>query len=310
MYRSPRSRVPWWGSVVINRAPLFFLISSVVAFSGGLVCFTYSSFPSTSIPIVITICTSVSSFTLLIVIFWFAGERWAYSHTNGKQWFTDVISETFAITKLAPTWHWMLRVTAQMWKDAVKWSTLVSDHAKTTFRRLVERPPDVEAPRFTTPRHVTFRRAQRPNGGSGSIRLRATTRAPPLPKILVTSAPSDFSAFSGVHAPMMPRPTLGLSTIVPTLRQFAPSSYLHEHPSPIRHLAFSPTGDYLASCSWDNIVIIWKVGSPFEPFQRLEHKGGAVGHVSWSPNGKHLLAKLNRSIVLWNAMVRIYLDSQ
>ena len=61
IYRSPRSCVPWWVSIWITGTPLAFLVASVLAYSAGLVCFTFSVFSGTFIPIVITVCTSMTS---------------------------------------------------------------------------------------------------------------------------------------------------------------------------------------------------------------------------------------------------------
>lgn len=86
IYRSPRTCVPWWVSIWITRTPLFFLVSAVIAFSAGLVCFTFASYPHRPfIPVVITVATSISSFALLAVGFWFAGERYAFSKTEGTK---------------------------------------------------------------------------------------------------------------------------------------------------------------------------------------------------------------------------------
>lgn len=86
IYRSPRTCVPWWVSIWITRTPLFFLVSAVVAFSAGLVCFTFATYQNRPfIPVVITVATSISSFALLAVGFWFAGERYAFSKTEGTK---------------------------------------------------------------------------------------------------------------------------------------------------------------------------------------------------------------------------------
>ena len=86
IYRSPRSCVPWWVSIWINRTPLFFLVASVISFSAGLVCFTFSTYHNRPfIPIVITVATSISSFALIAVGSWFAGERYAFSKTRGTK---------------------------------------------------------------------------------------------------------------------------------------------------------------------------------------------------------------------------------
>ncbi len=66
--------------------PLSFLIASVITFLAGLVCFTFSNFNvSPFIPVVTTICTSISSIALLTVGFWSAGERYICQKTKGRK---------------------------------------------------------------------------------------------------------------------------------------------------------------------------------------------------------------------------------
>lgn len=105
-FRSPRSRVPWWVYIWITRTPLIFLISSVVAFSAGLVCFTFSVFGGTVIPIVTTVCTSFTYFVLLAVGIWSAGERYTFSRTGGKRWLTDLLQEAIRNPKRRPGISW------------------------------------------------------------------------------------------------------------------------------------------------------------------------------------------------------------
>ncbi|KAF8322778.1 WD40-repeat-containing domain protein [Cantharellus anzutake] len=92
IYRSPHACLPMLISVWIVHSPLMFLVASVLAFSAGLVCFTFSNFHHYPvIPIVITVCTSISSFALLSVGLWFFGERCTFKRTNGKKWLIQVV---------------------------------------------------------------------------------------------------------------------------------------------------------------------------------------------------------------------------
>ncbi|KAF8330149.1 uncharacterized protein EI90DRAFT_3124581 [Cantharellus anzutake] len=92
IYRSPHACLPLLISVWIVHSPLMFLVASVLAFSAGLVCFTFSNFHHYPvIPIVITVCTSISSFALLSVGLWFFGERCTFKRTNGKKWLIQVV---------------------------------------------------------------------------------------------------------------------------------------------------------------------------------------------------------------------------
>ncbi|KAF8306192.1 hypothetical protein DL93DRAFT_2101708 [Clavulina sp. PMI_390] len=90
-FRSPRSQVPWWGFMVITQAPLYFLVGSVVGFSAGLVCFSFSAFAHTIIPTFIASCTAATLASLVAVLFWLAGERWAFIRSKGTRWFITYV---------------------------------------------------------------------------------------------------------------------------------------------------------------------------------------------------------------------------
>ena len=86
IYRSPKACLPWFISVWIVHSPLMFLVASVLAFSAGLVCFTFWNFRHyLVIPIVTAVCTSITSFGLLSVSLWVLGERSTFKKTNGKK---------------------------------------------------------------------------------------------------------------------------------------------------------------------------------------------------------------------------------
>jgi WD40 repeat protein len=95
------------------------------------------------------------------------------------------------------------------------------------------------------------------------------------------------------------------------LRTLRYSQLLTEHVALVKHLQFSPDGQFLATCSWDSTALIWRVGAgPSGEFE-LKHKllhaariGGFVNQVAWSPSGDRLLARLVKSIKLWDPEVR------
>ncbi|CAE6426142.1 unnamed protein product [Rhizoctonia solani] len=76
-----------------------------------------------------------------------------------------------------------------------------------------------------------------------------------------------------------------------------------EHMALVKHMEFSPNGDFLASCSWDRTTIIWKIGDPVEMYMKLYHpvsSGGFVNQVAWSPDGGKLLTRTQKAIKIWN----------
>lgn len=75
---------------------------------------------------------------------------------------------------------------------------------------------------------------------------------------------------------------------------------LTEHTAEVQNIRFSPTGDVLASASFDNTAMVWEM-----PSGKLQHK--LVGHsdvileVSFSPDAKYLAtASRDGSVKIWN----------
>ncbi|KAF7968597.1 hypothetical protein HWV62_30047 [Athelia sp. TMB] len=89
-----------------------------------------------------------------------------------------------------------------------------------------------------------------------------------------------------------------VGSLVPKLRQMEPLHDLAGHQALVKHLQFSPDGQFLATSSWDRTSLIFRVGEP-EPHRVLAHPQGFVGQVAWSPDGKYLMTKLTRAIKIW-----------
>lgn len=102
-----------------------------------------------------------------------------------------------------------------------------------------------------------------------------------------------------------------MQSLVPMLRALRSSQTLSEHVALVKHLQFSPDGQFLATCSWDKTALIWKVGSgpndEFGVLHKLVHTsriGGFVGQVAWSPTtGDQLLTKQLKTIKVWDPKV-------
>ncbi|CAE6407025.1 unnamed protein product [Rhizoctonia solani] len=97
-----------------------------------------------------------------------------------------------------------------------------------------------------------------------------------------------------------------IRTYVPMLRTFHPCQLLNKHLGLVKHLQFSPNGQFLATCSWDRTALIWKVGPGPSMVVELMHSlvrndqiGGLVTQVAWSPGGDQLLTRQRKCIRLW-----------
>ncbi|KAI0074084.1 WD40 repeat-like protein [Panus rudis PR-1116 ss-1] len=108
----------------------------------------------------------------------------------------------------------------------------------------------------------------------------------------------------GRHSSRLSEPIVKISRVanlVPRLKSLQTTQDLAAHQALVRHLQFSPDGQYLATSSWDRTSVIFRVGDPFTSHRILAHPQGFVGQVAWSPTGKFLLTKLNRGIKVWTA---------
>jgi hypothetical protein len=89
---SPDTLVPAWLGRWLTDAPLLFLVLSVVLFALGLVCFSFTAFGGTFIPITTSVFAGLSSIGLFIVGGWVVGEDVAFSQTKGHHWFREILS--------------------------------------------------------------------------------------------------------------------------------------------------------------------------------------------------------------------------
>lgn len=64
-----------FGSLIIVRAPFAFFVVSTIAFSGGLIAFSFLVFNSSTIHAVAVICTSITIGAMVLVVIWLAGEK-------------------------------------------------------------------------------------------------------------------------------------------------------------------------------------------------------------------------------------------
>ncbi|CAE6500502.1 unnamed protein product [Rhizoctonia solani] len=142
-----------------------------------------------------------------------------------------------------------------------------------------------------------------------TLRLVPQPHAPSSPLIRSMSSPSVMSDSQhrrdSSNNELIPA---RIQTYVPMLRTLRSSQLLTEHLALVKHLQFSPDGQFLATCSWDRTALIWRVGAgpsgEFELMHKLVHMvrvGGFVGQVAWSPNGEQLLTKQLKSIKVWSS---------
>jgi hypothetical protein len=286
-------------SQVITQAPLYFLVGSVVAFSAGLVCFTFSAFPHTLIPTIITLCTAITLASLVAVLFWLAGERWAFVHSKGSRWFISFIypiNTGWSVPRVP--------ITLFVWARRMQtWARHILSRIQCPRAHADIVAGDIAADLEARPRMTESKRSREDDIASHPPLVSPSTSGiPPIPIIEIKTA-------SDLESPCIaPRRKLLITEATSVLSRLEPSEPIHKHVSPILHIAFSPDGKSLASCGWDTHVLLWKCdGGHMSVYKTLIHPPGAVRQVCWSPDGRTLLGRMRRTIVLWDTNVGSHL---
>ncbi|KAF8339889.1 WD40-repeat-containing domain protein [Cantharellus anzutake] len=94
-----------------------------------------------------------------------------------------------------------------------------------------------------------------------------------------------------------------MESMVPALKSLALSHTMKEHTAIIRDIKFSPDGRFLASCAWDQSVVIWRVGPPIQRHYTLRLFGpDFASQLAWSPDNQYLVTKLARGYIIWNPL--------
>ncbi|KAF8558609.1 WD40 repeat-like protein [Imleria badia] len=323
MYRSPRSRVPWWVLIWINLAPEVFLVMSIACFSAGLVLFTHSSGQGPVTSTIITVLTAVTSFGLVVVSAWFASERWIFTRHKGQKLLEEVISE--ATGRLVNT-----RIVRAS-RISLRWCCIRIAHVRGYLGRLAGRiivsgqrrdllpigePPPSFAldpasfvPKAEPALSVCSITAMNPpdarqrfvNAVRSVIKLQSARRTSPR-----RNSWWDTPASSAVEPGRFPDPGMASHRVrvtgaVDKLKALDKSQELVPHGALVRHIRFSPNGKYFATSSWDRTTMIFCVNGGLTTHHRtLVHVRGFVGQVAWSPNGKILLTRLTRAVKVWS----------
>ncbi|KAF8339876.1 WD40-repeat-containing domain protein [Cantharellus anzutake] len=381
-YSSPPSAVPWWISIWITTTPLVFLILSILSFTFGLICFTFSNFPHARfIPICVTSSAAISVIALLIVGLWFAGDFYAFRQNKGSRWLVEELEDIFQSFS-----QWLTRRSTPVAVLPTSSSGLTAsrqvqqtDHGEATSptSRAEE---EKAAPSETLASNIVIDgvasnilssgresgavpqvRGQVARGSAavhpGSLGFEETRhiRSPTLRlsevvnKVLthplrtdnslarslqpwhssaLTPGPielrrrhdpyrSDASVL--IHAPELSPAKSKFQRIVQKViqqnreeirgqRLSLESSLksLHMlwkkkvHKVPVKDIQFSPDGQFLATCAWDQTTKIWKLDPSLQLHHTCHLGTQLASQLAWSPDGKFLMAKMTRrGYMIW-----------
>ena len=137
------------------------------------------------------------------------------------------------------------------------------------------------------------------------MRVRQSTAGPLSPSRKRTTSSTAFTdgARSMSDNTVTSMRVSRVANLIPALKSMAPVHFMQPHTALVRHLQFSPGGEFLASCSWDRTCAIFRVKDFTMPPRVLAHPQGFVGQVAWSPKGDLLLTKMVRGMKLWTTEV-------
>ncbi|PCH35089.1 WD40 repeat-like protein [Wolfiporia cocos MD-104 SS10] len=91
------------------------------------------------------------------------------------------------------------------------------------------------------------------------------------------------------------------ANLVPQLRSLEVAQAFTPHTALVKHLHFSPDGEYIATSSWDHTSKLFRVHgrAPLEQYRVLAHTQRFVKQVAWSPDGEYILTRQANTIGIW-----------
>ncbi|KAF8321260.1 hypothetical protein DL93DRAFT_2073072 [Clavulina sp. PMI_390] len=91
-HSSPDSLMPRWLTRWLMDAPLLLLVLSAALFTLGLVCFTFSAFRGSFIPITTSIFAGLTCIGMLVVGVWVVAEDITFTKTRGHHWLREILA--------------------------------------------------------------------------------------------------------------------------------------------------------------------------------------------------------------------------
>ncbi|EIN08297.1 hypothetical protein PUNSTDRAFT_143932 [Punctularia strigosozonata HHB-11173 SS5] len=329
IYRSPEHRLAWWVMFWMKRMPLILLMLSVITFFVGLIMFPYLSHENLVVSLVGTALAGASSLGLFAILGLIGLERWTFYQFDGTKWPADLFRETQQSVKAS-----MPYVTARENLMVLKqrstrrmsyfghWLRTLPQKARIlVFRSRRDSHWDVSISPPALPMTASDTHDRSDAGGSQSqlpieqamhsnSNLREETTPPS------DSNRQDHRRLEGAVRmvmsmqrsmdPLNPRESNWYSVPGAALPPFTGAGWNVDqddkmHLSLVKDMQFSPDGNTLATASWDGTAAIFtqKNGSYTRHRTLAHHEDVRLSQVVWSPDGNHLLTRLDQIIKLW-----------
>ncbi|KAG8944175.1 hypothetical protein FRC04_002131 [Tulasnella sp. 424] len=309
-------------SICLDHTPLLCLIGSVIAFSAGLVVFTFAAKLALPVKIWVGIMTGVTSLVLIAAIIWELVEWWRQDYGAAEENPGD--SEPLLGTPV-PQHPWI------PWKSTKKLGAEARDRLwagtltvavtlRQSWRRLITGPSKTDQSGLDGHGHNledvhTSMEGSGRNDSTGQNLVSTTFLTPDSFDESHKSDPSDRTPASpnrskfqnAAHALAKDEK---LREIVSALSQEGHCVSRRDelkHLRPVRRLRifhaagedihFSPDGTRLAVSGVDESLAIWEVGKYHEKLQTIPCP---VGRFAWSPDSSHIVIMEKDGLAVWN----------
>ncbi|KAG6809704.1 hypothetical protein H0H92_015070 [Tricholoma furcatifolium] len=283
-YGSRGRRLPSWLTLWIQISAPLFLAISIGTFSAGLVIFTFANDSLPSYTRYITLATTaVTSFGSIIIIAWFAYERWKSSILSDALWKPFPGKTSNQLRSWANT-NSMLPVASSA-AHSVKASWMKIPRSVPVTLSVV--PPQTQAqdsPDDVEEQEKSLPRMARAAGVINVLRkLRPGRRPAPSPSF----APQNITVTTPYISP--------LRMVFPE----RPSKVLRQRRA-VQDIEYSPNAELLATTSYDektksSTTVIYTLESDYSQAEYI-HQRHQVKQLSWSPASDKLLVRLGRVI--------------
>ncbi|KAG8930058.1 hypothetical protein FRC01_003354 [Tulasnella sp. 417] len=343
MYRSPRSALPFWASVCLDHTPLICLVGAVLAFSAGLVVFTFAADLAISVKICAAAMTSATSLILFTVIVWEIRERW-----QGTRKARPAPSKAEVPDRSAPRYPWL------PWKSTKRSARNVQNGLSAPLETLkhmlklfgcqfvcyIKGSANTYSPIFG-------RHRENPNGNhdvEAGVAAQASSAGQSIPsKTSPASAPGEGCAVT-VDSKLAPGPSPTTSGFPQSKQKAAPlpaipsessvlfdnkafqakirqSSWESSYPRrsellglrPVRtldryHLPghevhFSPDGTHLALCTSKGVTIFDV--AQYKKQYSIPNPKSVVDRFAWSSDNSHIAIIMGTSLSIWKKKVKV-----
>ena len=355
----------------MTHTPLLFLGLSVIAFSAGLVCFSFEVFSShVFIPLATALITFIASCPLIAFGLWLAVEKYAAHRDKKKrtwhwQSLGHYIPSKILVVSLMKTARRRLRnlllSSLRVWAASFFCIWRLGQRFQSLYRVTRKQRPSCRTRPANDVALPVYRSPATSDAGIYASDLEsvypiATSQVlpPPPPPAPASSLPlvdPDLQPSTGELGPndnltpvtlatapdvvaLRRKPKKGkrkATSASPQKHRLHTGSYcslsdlLQSFLSPIRsaisapvpggdtafvqEVQFSPDGNYFAKCSGENRIEIWSIGVEPVLYRTLSdgHRVGAV--LSWSPDGRQILAWSDKVVRIWDVEVRFRLHS-